>query len=88
MIVTFLMPNWSMDMSLRGWTLQVLFSLPLVVLLFLLFKAQTKKHFAFLQLNIVRWGVLCAGILVYYNVVFWLALREYMMPLFMFANHI
>jgi hypothetical protein len=87
MIGTFLMPNWTMDMSLRGWGLQLLFTPPLLALLYILFKLESKKTFAFLQLYAVRWGIMWVAILAYYNVIFWSSLREYLIPLFMFIPH-
>lgn len=87
MIGTFLIPNWMMDMSLHGWLLQLLFAPPLLFVLYLLFHFEKKRHFAFLQIYAIRWGIMWFAILAYYNLVFWSpVLREYLLPLFMFPH--
>jgi hypothetical protein len=85
MIGTFLMPNWVMDMSLRGWMLQLLFAPPLLLLLYVLFRLEKNKHFTFLKIYAIRWTIMWYGIVLYYNLVFWVGLREYMLPLFTFT---
>lgn len=86
MIGTFLMPNWTMDMSLKGWALQLLFAPPLLLLLYMLYRLQTKKYWTILKIYGVRWLIMWFGILVYYNAIFWSAsIREYMLPLFTFT---
>jgi hypothetical protein len=87
--MTFLMPNWTIDMNLHGWLLQVLFAPPLVLLLYIIFWLEKKKYFSFLKIYAVSWGVMWLGILVYYNLVFWsLSMREILIPIFMFTNKV
>ena len=88
MIGTFLLPNWTMDMSVRGWGLQLLFAPPLLALLYVLFTLAKKKKLAFLNITMVRWLIMWGGILLYYNLIFWGPLREYLLPLFTFTTHI
>jgi hypothetical protein len=86
MIGTFLMPNWTMDMSLHGWMLQLLFAPPLAVLFYLLTKYQNKKGFILLRINSIKWTIMWFGILFYYNFVFWTTFRETLIPLFSFPT--
>jgi hypothetical protein len=86
MIVTFLMPNWTMDMSLHGWLLQLLFAPPLLGALYLLFRFEKKRKLQFLQIYAVRWAILWFVILAYYNLIFWSSLREYLLPFFIFTS--
>lgn len=86
MISTFLMPNWTMDMSWGGWCLQALFSTPLLFLYFILRKIQHKKYGSLLKIYVIRWTIMWAGILMYYNLIFWSPFRDYLMPLFSFTN--
>jgi hypothetical protein len=89
MIGTFLMPNWTMDMNLHGWLLQVLFAPPLILLLYIIFWLEKKKYFSFLKIYAVSWGVMWLGILVYYNLVFWSpTMRDHLIPIFMFTNKV
>jgi hypothetical protein len=86
MIGTFLMPNWTMDMSLRGWLIQVLFAPPLMVLLYVLHTLEKKKYFSLLRLYGLRWTIMWFGILAYYNLVFWSSLRDILLPIFSFIT--
>lgn len=86
MIGTFLMPNWVMDMTLRGWSLQLLFAPPLLALLYALYTLEKRKYFACIQVYAIRWSIMWFGILAYYNLVFWGSFREYLIPLFSFAT--
>lgn len=85
MLMAFLMPNWEMDMSLRGWLLQILFSWPIALLLFAVFYCAKKKWGTILRFYVIRWTVVWYGVLLYFNVVFWYGvIRSIVFPLFLF----
>lgn len=85
MILTFLAPNWTMDMSLHGWLLQIIFSPPVFILLYLIFRYARTKYGKVLELYVVRWTIVWFGVLGYFNAVFWYGpLREFVFPLFRF----
>ncbi len=85
MIFTFLAPNWTMDMSLHGWVMQLLFSPPIFLLVYAIFRFAKKKWGIFLEVYIVRWTIVWYGVLAYYNFVFWYGpLRQFVFPLFVF----
>jgi hypothetical protein len=87
MLSAFIMPNWLIDMSLKGWLLQVLGSVPLVILVWLLAAISRKKLGTLLSLNALRWTIMWYAILIYYNIVFWSTLgREILLPYFMFIH--
>lgn len=85
MLFTFLAPNWTMDMSWGGWGMQLIFTPPLIFVLYMLFRLSKTKYGKIFELYIVRWGIMWVGILWYYNYIFWSGpLREYIFPLFVF----
>lgn len=88
MLGTFLMPNWTMDMSTRGWLLQILFAPPLMLLLYIMnMLAKKGKLWSVLQITALRWTIMWVGVLGYYNLVFWSSLRDVLLPIFSFVVH-
>jgi hypothetical protein len=87
MFSAFIMPNWLLDMTLKGWLLQVLGSVPVVLLLWVLTTLSRKKWGSIITLNAFKWTVMWYGILLYYNLVFWSTFgRETLLPYFMFIH--
>lgn len=85
LLFVFLMPNWTIDMTLHGWTMQALFAPPLLMVMYLLYFFARGVWEKLLTIYLVRWGIMWVAILVYYNFVFWYGpLREYVFPLFSF----
>ncbi len=81
----FLAPGWTMDMSLHGWIMQLIFSPPVFLLLYLLYRFSKLTYGKFLSLYIVRWTIMWYGVLAYFSFFFWYgSLRATMFPLFNF----
>jgi hypothetical protein len=89
MLFTFLAPNWVMDMSLRGWSMQILFAPPLLALMYLIVRFAKAKYGKLLKIYAIRWSIMYLGVLAYFNFVFWYgSLREYVFPLFVFTSSV
>jgi hypothetical protein len=84
MISTFLMPNWLMNLSFTSWMLQLFFALPLILVLYIVYRIMDSKYGKFLEIYVIRWGLLYCVIVLYYNMFFWGGLREYLFPYFIF----
>lgn len=85
MIFTFLAPGWVMDMSSKGWMMQLLFAPPMFAAIYAIFHLAKRKWGKLLTIYVVRWTIMWFAILAYYNFVFWYGpLREYVFPLFIF----
>lgn len=87
MFSAFIMPNWLLDMSLKGWLLQLLFAIPLLAIFFGLKRLEETKWGTIIKIDVIRWTVMWYSILLYYNLVFWSQSgREALLPLFMFIH--
>jgi hypothetical protein len=85
MLLTFIAPNWTMNMSLHGWLMQLVFAPPILLLMYLIFRFAKTKWGKFLEIYAVRWTIMYYGIIAYYNGVFWYGpLREIFFPFFKF----
>jgi hypothetical protein len=89
MLFTFLAPNWVMDMSLRGWSMQILFAPPLLALMYVIVRLAKAKYGKLLKIYAIRWSLMYLGVIAYFNYVFWYGpLREYVFPLFTFTSSV
>lgn len=81
----FIMPYMSMDMSLHGFLLQLLWTPPFILNMWGLF--WLRDHHVYgkvFKIYVIRWIIFFVILTILYNLIFWGGLREYVLPSFVF----
>lgn len=85
LLIGFFTPFVQLDMSMHGFLMQVLWSIPLVFIMWGIFHTQDHiKYGKFLEIYLVRWVIFSIALIVLYNLLFWGGFRPYIFPLFYF----
>jgi hypothetical protein len=81
----FLTPFVSMDISLHGFLMQLLWAPPFVFGMWVLFWLRDHTAYGtYFHVYALRWGIFFLMVTVMYNAFFWGGLREYVLPSFIF----
>lgn len=81
----FITPFVKMDISVHGFLLQALWSIPFVLSMYLLFRARdSQKLGKYFKVYALRWFVFFVILVTLYNILFWGGLRDYIFPSFVF----
>jgi hypothetical protein len=78
-------PYVKMDISLHGFLIQFLWSIPFIAIMWMLFRLRDRGVLrGSFQIYMVRWTLFFIGSAVMYNLFFWGGFREFIFPSFIF----
>jgi hypothetical protein len=84
-VQAFMTPFVKMDISAHGFLIQLLWSIPFVLTMYMLFKARDSQKFGkYFQIYAIRWAIFFIILVFLYNILFWAGLRDYTLPSFIF----
>ncbi|MBP9866750.1 MAG: hypothetical protein KBC41_01590 [Candidatus Pacebacteria bacterium] len=85
LLVGFFTPFVQLDMSMRGFLMQLIWSIPFIFVMWgMMYIRDNTKYGTFLKVYLVAWIIFAVILLTLYNLLFWGGLRSYIFPLFYF----